>query len=204
MRPLGGRLLIGLLILDPMARVSRPDEEANRGAARIAIAALLEQVYDTLRDRDHILRLANEPPITINGRLMVSVDSAVDALIALKKPTSCTAQKAVDDRVDLYCSEITDSNLLELMGGRHTTGDGWAEQLKRDFGALMEDPLLSFRTRTDTFNVPLSGLRGYFVQYLILGSCTLSRPDTIAKGQGAVGIVRLLPPTEVQVQGPGF
>jgi hypothetical protein len=194
-------LLIGLLILKLMP-MDATSYELDKWAAKIATAALLEQVHDDSSEQVLTSEPLGEPAISINGGPVMSVDSVVEQLVALNKPSACTALRyAAHGRVDFSCTEITDRNLLDLMKSRNATGDGWAEQMKTEYGVVDGDPLLSFRTQRDTFTVPLSGLRRYFVQYLILGSCTLSRPDSLARSEGASAVVKLLPPTTLEVRG---
>ena len=135
-----------------------------------------------MHSRDSVVRIGIGP---------TDLDRTILRLAQFPKPVTCTASVDVNNQIVVACILINDPGLRHVMSDRPRTGESWARRIHDEYQARESDPLISVRSKYDTVTMPLSGLRAYFDEYLILGSLTLDRPDVEAQAAGASAVVRL-------------
>jgi hypothetical protein len=133
----------------------------------------------------------------LNGRKAATLDTLIDHLSQTKKPVVCTASSD-GVKLQIDCSSLEDNALLRMMNERVNTGSEWTSIVK-SYGDSGSDPQVTIAARHDEFSVSLSAVRRYFEDYLVLGSATLARSEDNKRRSKVVAVVRLFPPSRLDV-----
>lgn len=124
----------------------------------------------------------------------VAEDAVLEGLKNLAKPVSCSAQLR-NGLIDVRCEDLREPHLVALHAHHAAVIDEWlASELPADCRHRGDSVLVALRGAGEFVVLPLSDLKAFFRDYLVLHSLSTQSTDPIEEAQGACATFRIRPP----------